>query len=266
MATHNHLLVGLRGQDSDEPLIRYASMVARVNAVPGFTAFPVSAIRERSTLSRPRDNLWRLPDFPPNCNSDLLLVEHVSSQPHQRVRLVFDAPGSVWFVPPGSVPVLRRVLVPIDFSDRSAASLQSAIELARSFPIGKCLALHVYRTDSRFEHAETDRRRRSKLMDDFGAIVEGCHTHGVEIEPLFVSSHRMGQAIAQAAAQYRTDLVVMSTRGRTRYSRLLLPSGVEAAIREYRGSLLVLKSTGTSLTLLQALRERWRKSESVQFS
>jgi hypothetical protein len=109
------------------------------------------------------------------------------------------APNSAWLVPEDWAPVLRRVLVPIDFSDRSAACLRAAIELARPFPRSKCLALHVYRHDTRLVDDALDRCRRRDLADRFATFLTEINADGVSVEPIFAESHHVDREIARTA-------------------------------------------------------------------
>jgi nucleotide-binding universal stress UspA family protein len=198
--------------------------------------------------------------------SDLMLFGDTGWPRRQGAHLAMEAPCSVWLVPPGWAPVLRRLLVPIDFSRRSATTLRMAVDLASSFPPAKCLAMHVYHSDSRFHDESTDRRYRRELSRQFDDFVAGLDPRGVAVEPLFVASHQFGRAVARAAEQYRADLVVMATRGRSRMTRLMLPSAAESAIQHCRGPLLVVKRPGTTVSILQAARECLRRTSDPLYS
>jgi nucleotide-binding universal stress UspA family protein len=198
--------------------------------------------------------------------SDLMLFADTGWPRWQGARLAMEAPCSVWLVPPGCAPVLRRLLVPIDFSQRSATTLRMAVELASSFLPAKCLAMHVYHPDSRFHDESADLRYRRELSRQFDALVTELDPSGVVVEPLFVASHQFGRAVAHAAEQYRVDLVVMATRGRSHMARRMLASAAESAIQHCRGPLLVFKRPGTTVNFLQAARECLQRSAVPVFS
>jgi nucleotide-binding universal stress UspA family protein len=162
--------------------------------------------------------------------------------------------------------VLRRLLVPCDFSDRSAAVLQAAVEIARRCRRAKCLVLHVSWTGSRFTDTGIDRENQRQLRQAYDRFLAGIDSHGVTVEPLFVEGCRVDQQIERAAARHRVDLVVVSTRGRTRCARVLLPSTTDLAIRRCQASFLVLRGADRPVGLVQALRERLGKAEELHFS
>jgi hypothetical protein len=85
----------------------------------------------------------RLPELVDDFDSDLLLVDDSAGSRRELARLAVEAACPVWLVPRQSAPVLRKILVPIDFTQGSPLVLQAAVELARRFPSARCIALHV---------------------------------------------------------------------------------------------------------------------------
>jgi len=255
------LLVGLDAWEPDLDLVRYAAMVARTRVFP-------RAHRGRMVASdlHEGDVVQQLLGAAADIDSDLLLLDDMTFPRGRASRLALRAPCSVWFVPTGSAPVLRRLLVPIDFSARSANSLQTAIDLAASFPLATCIALHVDSQSTRLTRAAASGERVKRFELAFDDFIAGLDTRNVCVKPRFVSCPLLGAAIARAADELRTDLVVMATRGRTGASQLLLPSIVQDVVRQCRSSLLVLKAPGTAPGLIRALGERLAQPSDVQFS
>ena len=309
-------------------LIRYASMVARVNhslraetfAWPPTCAAPPhsravhtphefsqrtaaeapevrfvallppglrDAARNRSTRARfrgrvnkyfkdPSDNLAvgcdllhgqsvrRLLSFAEEFDSGLILASKNGASRSKLERLAMQSPSSVWIVPSGWAPVLRRILVPIDFTDTAAATLQSAVSLARRFPRAKCLALHVDRDDTRFRGDTIQPARRRELQARFATLLRSIDSAGVPIVPVFVKGHHVDRSIRLLAEQHSPDLVVMASRGRSRIARLMLPSIVAATIRNISSPLLVLRS-GQPVGFRTALRERLASEDDPHF-
>jgi nucleotide-binding universal stress UspA family protein len=319
----SRLLVGLNGQEPDVHLIRYASMVARLNQSEDTAPFPIApgkngtaehtksslAVADpevrfvylfpsRASAQATRDGslrswlrtqvktyftalsdraaigydvlkgnaLGRLSSFATDFDSDLLLLGQSTWPPKICARIAMEAPCPVWLVPPGWAPVLRRLLVPCDFSERSAAALQTAIEIARRSRHAKCLVLHAYWSGSRFTDVHTQTEKRRQLDRVYEQFMSRIDRHGVAVEPLFVEAQSVDRQIERAAAHHGVDLVVMWTRGRTRSSRLLLPSNTDLAIRRCPTSFLVLPTSGRPVGLLQALCERLRTREDAHFS
>lgn len=126
--------------------------------------------------------------------------------------------------------------------------------------------LHAYWTGSRFSDERSRRDRERALREVYEQFLAGIDTSGVAVEPLFVEGLRADQQIERVADRHGVDLVVVSTRGRTRLARLLLPSVTDRAIRRCRASFLVLRSADRPLGLLQAARQCLGRPEDVHFS
>ena len=181
-------------------------------------------------------------------------------------RLAVESPCPVWLVPRDFAPVLRQILVPIDFSTRSAACLRTAIELAERFRPAKCLALHVLPNRGRLGSDTIDPARERELLDEYDAFLSGTDPRGVSVEPLFVKAGRLGGAIQRAVRDTSADLTVMIARRRSRLAGGVLRSHAETAIRAASGAFLILKSGTRPLTLGEALQERWTNADPPQFS
>jgi nucleotide-binding universal stress UspA family protein len=171
-------------------------------------------------------------------------------------RLAMKAPCSVWLVPHGSAAMLRRVLVPIDFSEPAADGLQVAASMARLSRTGECLALNVY-----FDEAVTTYDGHSEVLRGeeeraYRQFIAPINCHGVKVAPLFEEGVNVAHAIARVAESRDVDLIVIATRGRSRSAAILLGSVTEEMISETRVPLLAVKHFGARLGVLQALMDR----------
>lgn len=295
------LLIGLNGCDTDGQFFRYASMAASLGSaaaghaaahkqaetdpevrfvfcVPSATAdktYSRAALRDRirSYFTAPEgvtigydvvksNGPHCLSTIADNFEGDLLLLDKSQWSDRACARIGVEAPCPVWLVPNGWAPVVRRLIVPTDFSPRSITDIRAAIEIARRSHRAKCVVLHVYWTQSRFDNVS----RLQELRKEYEHFMSALDTRGVALEPLFVEGRCIGAQIAQAVRQNRVDLVVMSTAGRTHLSRLICPSIVDRTIRDCDAAVLVLRSTSQPLSAMQAIRERLRRSEELQFS
>jgi nucleotide-binding universal stress UspA family protein len=251
----------LTGREDVEPSCR-ASVATRVQH--HFSAVPQCGMVNVDLLKgRPLNRLAALAaDF----DSDLLLLDVAADSRRKCARLAVEAPCAVWLVSTAWAPVLRRILVPIDFSYRAAASLQVAVELARRFRPAKCIALHVDQQVGRLTGDTHSAFRHKELTNEFQRLMTMVDGRGVRIEPLFVKSHHIDRAIEQAAVERATDLTVMICRRRGRLTSAVDPAAAESVIRASSGPLLLLKSVEKPLALFEALRNRLSTPEPLQYS
>jgi SulP family sulfate permease len=298
MHRYRHLMVGLTRTGTDAALIRYAALVARlgtaveVRFVHVLPADPVSVHAHDPALADIQDGVRKhFTDVPPSVSVhfdvlkgplmdrlleytaeqeiDVLLLGHRKGHPTRYLlarRLAMKAPCSVWMVPEDSPVSIRRLLVPIDFSEHAADTMNVATALARLVGGAECLALHVYFNEARATYEEYDQVIRGKEQVAFEQFMAPLNSQGVTVCPIFEEGANVAHVIGRVAAREQADLIVMATRGRSRSAAILLGSVTEETIIETRIPLLVVKHFGARLSVLQALLDRgFRQRRGPQF-
>lgn len=290
MHRYGHLAVGLARTEEDAALIRYAALVARlgtakevrfVHVLPRsasaaatqehdvvlkvmqadvqrhFDSVPGSTRVSCEVLQGPLVD--QLLAYVADKQVDLLLVGHGLEAPGRRAlarRLAMKAPCSVWMVPEDAPDTLRRILVPIDFSEHAADSMVVATAMASLSGNAECLALHVYFNKAVITYEEYDQILRGEEAQAYGQFMAPINCRGVKVKPLFEEGIDVAQIILRVAERERADLIVMATRGRSRSAAILLGSVTEETIIETRVPLLAVKHFGARLGVLQALLDR----------
>jgi universal stress protein A len=116
--------------------------------------------------------------------------------------------------------LLRRILVPVDFSQGSRSALEYAVFLSRRFG-ARVDVLHVWQPN---QPVWTDAGRLLKdLLSPFEA-------DSIDLHPRLESGKPLPTILEIAADSY--DLVVMGTHGRTGMAHLLHRSMTEAVVRK----------------------------------
>jgi nucleotide-binding universal stress UspA family protein len=128
---------------------------------------------------------------------------------------------------------IRKILVPIDFSERALVALDCAGELAQRSG-AQIDVIHVWRMPtfippSVFEHTDSDEVRLTTYYENeiraaFDALASRVAKRGVAISGRRIECGEPFQVIVDAAKTGEYDLIVMSTRGRSGLSRVLLGS------------------------------------------
>ncbi len=288
MHRYRNLMVALSRTECDPPLLRYASMIARLGTATELRFVHVlqeetddgsdhsrvlaelqATVREHA-LGVPGDTTTscevlrgpltdQLLTYAAERHVDLIFVGHRRSHPGRRAlarRLAMKAPCSVWMVPEGSPATLERILVPIDFSDHAADTMQVAASLARRHGISEIQALHVYFNQARATFDEYDQVLRGQEEEAFRKFIGPINCQGVVVRPLFDEGADIAHTIGRVAEREKAELVVMATRGRSRSAAILLGSVTEDMIRQAQMPLLVVKHFGARLGVLQALLDR----------
>jgi nucleotide-binding universal stress UspA family protein len=144
--------------------------------------------------------------------------------------------------------LIRRILVPVDFSDCSLAGLNFAVRFAKQVG-ARIIVLHV--TDlgpvmmttacGDFDSAIYTKAARRRCGKQMLAFLKRVDFDGVQVDMSPVAGY-CPAAIHQAAAKERADLIILSTHGRTGLRRAFLGSVAEATVRSAARPVLVVPS------------------------
>lgn len=145
----------------------------------------------------------------------------------------------------------RRILVPIDFSETSAAALDAAIDLAKR--LGAELHLvHVYPVHplpwpyGTPLPATLDRDLREaaqRLISEWSGKATAA---GVAVSEHVVPGNAAAEGIAEQASALGADLIVIGTHGRSGLPHVLLGSVAERTIQRAACPVLAVKAPASS--------------------
>lgn len=133
----------------------------------------------------------------------------------------------------------KRILVAIDGSDTSKRALREALQLAKdgksALRVLHVLDLVTFSTDTPSGFAAYEEALRvggEQMLADASDMAEkagvACETKLLEMEE---HGRRVAEEIAEDAAAWRAELIVIGTHGRRGMSRLLLGSVAESLVR-----------------------------------
>ena len=145
-------------------------------------------------------------------------------------------------------PLIRSILVPVDFSDCSLAGLKYAVKFARNVG-ARIIVLHVtdlgpvmmttacgdYDSPSYLEAA------RRRCGNQLQAFLKRVDFDGVPVDTSAVAGY-CPAAIYDAAAKKGADLIIISTHGRTGLRRAFIGSVAEGTVRSAVCPVLVVPS------------------------
>ncbi len=148
--------------------------------------------------------------------------------PGTRGLSVLESPGSTNLK-------VKKILVPIDFSDCSEKALIYAIQLAKEF----CATIDVlyvvppyYAYDpygvAEFERIEKELRANGEQK--LAALILEKVPQGLPVETV-VRNGRPATEIVEAARELNADLIIISTHGHTGLKHVLLGSTAESVVR-----------------------------------
>jgi len=181
-------------------------------------------------------------------------------------RLAMTAPCSVWMIPDEAPAVVNHPLVPVDLSARSAEALSVATAMVSTLDGNRCWTLHVRFNPATTTFGEYDEQLLGDVHRAFEVFAARVDTHDVDLGVLFEEGPDVAKTILRVAAERRVDLLVMSTRGRSRAAAVLLGSETDQVMMLSPIPVLAVKAHGTRLRFLRAwLERRDRKREGPRF-
>jgi nucleotide-binding universal stress UspA family protein len=134
----------------------------------------------------------------------------------------------------------QRIIVPVDGSESSNKALVAALQMARESG-GRVRLLHVVEEIAYLtgyeqyggysgELVSAMREAGARILDDAMAIARSA---GGEADSLLCDKpgERLAEGVAEAASEWKADLVVVGTHGRRGFGRMLLGSGAEQILR-----------------------------------
>jgi nucleotide-binding universal stress UspA family protein len=134
------------------------------------------------------------------------------------------------------MPPFQKILVPVDGSSTSTKALDYALQLARDNH-SQVRAMHAidelgYLSGYEYsgELVASARKNASELLQK---AVVAAQAQGVALDTHLIDQpgQRLGQTVADEAANWGADLVVVGTHGRRGVGRVLLGSGAEQIVR-----------------------------------
>ena len=119
-------------------------------------------------------------------------------------------------------------MVAIDGSEHSLKAAEYALELAKSFN-AQLFAITVTSVPESYHLTQEDVLNKSKEMTDSKAWLEKfshtAKTDNIELNTELINSHRpVDYVILEYAEEKNIDLIVVGTRGRSGFKKLLLGS------------------------------------------
>jgi nucleotide-binding universal stress UspA family protein len=147
---------------------------------------------------------------------------------------------------------IQRILAPTDFSELSKQGLTSAQELAEAFG-AKLLLLHVVEPPPYPVEGIVPSHLGATLLDDLERQASNdlaqmlSETHGSKVEVTRrVVVGIPYRKIVEVAEEEKSDLIVMTTHGRTGLSHLVMGSVTEKIVRTAPCPVLTIRPTAVT--------------------
>ncbi len=178
-------------------------------------------------------------------------------------KTIRAASCSISVIPEYLPDILRKVLVPMDFSENSLMALDRARMFTEKFPGLEVLTVHGYEVPTGYtkvgktfgEFSEIMKKNAEKEMELF---IRKYEVNMPNLEAHYIRSKKknLPSAIYQFAAANNIDAIIIGSRGRDSISHLILGSVAEGLIdHDQYMPLIITKSKTDHMNLLDTLKE-----------
>ena len=138
-----------------------------------------------------------------------------------------------------------KIMVAIDGSEHSLKAAEYALEVAKSFN-AQLFAVTVTSVPESYHLKQQDILNKSREMADSKAWLErfthAAKTDSIELKTELISSHRpVDYVILEYAEEKNIDLIVLGTRGRSGFEKLLLGSVASSVVKYAHCPVMVVK-------------------------
>lgn len=132
--------------------------------------------------------------------------------------------------------LFKKILVPIDGSKTANKALDYALKMAQSdqvevrliYCVDELSLLSSHEYTGEMAHLARDTGRQT--LEAGMALAQAAHVKA-DTRLIDRSGQRLGESVADAAADWGADLIVLGTHGRRGLGRVLLGSGAEQVMR-----------------------------------
>ena len=141
---------------------------------------------------------------------------------------------------------MKKIIVPIDFSEHSEYALKAAVKLAKRNK-GKILALHMLEISEVILTADDSEQYHKMLFylklaeKKFKNFLKKDYLEGVNITPI-VKSYKVFSEVNEVAKEHNADLIVMGSHGASGIKEFFVGSNTERVVRNADIPVLVVKN------------------------
>ena len=148
---------------------------------------------------------------------------------------------------------MKKIIVPIDFSEHSEYALKTAAGLARKYN-AEVLALHMLElSDALLTRTSAHEQRKAVFFLElakkrFDEFLEKKYLKDVKLVPI-VKHFKVFSEVNDVAKEHNADLIVMGSHGANGFKEFFVGSNTERVVRNAEIPVLVVKNEITDLNL-----------------
>ena len=140
---------------------------------------------------------------------------------------------------------MKKIIVPIDFSEHSEFALEAAASLAKKNG-GELLVLHMLEiSEAILTHGEGEQQAKAIFLMEFARkrfekFLDKTYLNGIKVVPI-VKHFKVFSEVNEVAKEHGADLIVMGSHGVSGVKEFLIGSNTERVVRHSDVPVLVVK-------------------------
>lgn len=148
---------------------------------------------------------------------------------------------------------MKKILVPIDFSEHSAYALETAAILAKKYNVGIVVMHMMGLSEAVLTKDEAQEMYEAvyylKLAKKrFDAFLDRDYLKGIPVE-MTVQNYKRFDEIDEVAKDFKADLIVMGSHGASGFKEIFVGSNTEKVVRTSEIPVLVVKDVTSKFKL-----------------
>lgn len=200
-------------------------------------------------------------------NIDLILVGRKNTRKDGGIiinRLARKAACSLLVIPIEYQKRVKKILVPIDFSDYSIEALKQAINLATpNLPNVKIYIQNVFQVPNGYRYTGRTFKEFAVIMKenaekDYKSFMHKIDTKGVNIEPIYTldRSDNLIAKIYSTGLRIDADAIVIGAKGRTDTTAIFIGSSAEKLIHiDSTIPIMIVRPKGKRAGIIELLKD-----------
>ena len=141
---------------------------------------------------------------------------------------------------------MKKIIVPVDFSEYSEFALETAAALAKQHQ-AELIVMHMLEMSESIISSSSDKRGEENAFmlivanKKFEAFLDKPYLEDVNVTAL-VKYHKVLKEVAKVASEESADIIVMGSRGHSDHDGIFTGSNTEKVVRYSETPVLVVKS------------------------
>ena len=141
---------------------------------------------------------------------------------------------------------MKKIIVPVDFSEQSEYALEAAVKIAKSNGNTEILALHMLEMSNAVINTTNSEQITKAVFflriaeQKFNEFIDKPIFKGVSITPI-VKHFKVFSEVNDVAKEHNADLIIMGSQGTSGFSEIFVGSNTEKVVRHSDIPVLVLK-------------------------